>query len=68
MKIETKFNIFDYVYFIMDKRIRYGRVASIIFEEDGAEDIDAVLKKIIPAKRAAMAESNLKALQIGASL
>lgn len=39
MKIETKFDIFDYVYFIIDKKIHYGRVGSIIFEEDGAEDI-----------------------------
>ena len=44
-----------------------GKLLNIL-GEDGAEDIDAVLKKIIPAKRAAMAESNLKALQIGASL
>ena len=44
-----------------------GKLLNIL-GEDSAEDIDAVLKKIIPAKRAAMAESNLKALQIGASL
>ena len=44
-----------------------GKLLNVL-GEDKPEDIDAVLKKIIPAKRAAMAESNLKALQIGASL
>ena len=44
-----------------------GKLLNVL-GEDNPEDIDAVLKKIIPAKRAAMAESNLKALQIGASL
>ena len=44
-----------------------GKLLNVL-GEDSAEDIDAVLKKIIPAKRAAMAESNLKALQIGARL
>ena len=44
-----------------------GKLLNVL-GEDGAEDIDAVLKKIIPAKRAAMAETNLKAIQIGASL
>ena len=44
-----------------------GKLLNVL-GEDKPEDIEAVLKKIIPAKRAAMAESNLKALQIGASL
>ena len=44
-----------------------GKLLNVL-GEDKPEDIDAVLKKIIPAKRAAMAESNLKALQIGANL
>ncbi len=44
-----------------------GKLLNVL-GEDKPEDIEAVLSKIIPAKRAAMAESNLKALQIGASL
>ena len=37
MEIKTKFNIHDGVYFIDYKKILYGRVVSIIFDEDGAE-------------------------------
>lgn len=39
-----------------------------ILGEDGADDLNAALSKVISAKRADMAEKNLKAIQLGASL
>ncbi|MFA7637378.1 MAG: 2-oxoacid:acceptor oxidoreductase family protein [Monoglobales bacterium] len=44
-----------------------GKLLSVL-GEDSQEDIEAVLKKVIPAKRADMAEKNLKAIQIGINL
>ena len=38
MKIETKFDIFDYVHFIDKGQIFYGRISSIIFDESGSEN------------------------------
>ena len=44
-----------------------GKLLSVL-GEDSAEDVNAALAKVISAKRADMAEKNLKAIQIGASL